>query len=82
MHQKMSMKLQEFSLLKFGQWLLKYFLPHLPHQTGVSAKCFLVPCVNTLCRGITSHCFKLGGPLGVALDMVTLGGETSVGSGE
>ena len=82
MHQKRSVKLQEFSLLKFGQWLLKYsslvFLTRLESQPDTSWQL----CVNTLCRGVTSHHFKLGGSSGVALDMVLPGGKTSAGSGE
>ena len=75
-------KLQEFSLLKFGQWLLKYssliFLTRLESQRYASWQLG----VNALCRGVTSCCFELGGPSRVALDMVPLGGETSMGSGE
>ena len=82
MHLKMSVKSQEFSLLKFGQWLLKYsslvFLTRLESWKNASWQLQ----VSTLCRSVTSHCFKLGGPSGVTLDVVLCGGKTSARSGE
>ena len=52
----------------------KVFLPHLPHQTGVLAKCFLVASCQCLVQG---HYLSLlqtrGPPPGVALDVVLLG---------
>ena len=82
MHQKMSDRSQVFSVLKFGQCLLKYaslvFLTRLKSWLNASRQFH----VNTLCRGIISHCFEPGGPSKVALDMVLLGGRTSTRSGE
>ena len=71
-----------FSVLKFGQCLLKYSsLVSLTRlESCLNASRWL--CVNALCRGIISHCFELGSPSRVALDMVPLGGETSTRSGE
>ena len=73
MQQKMSVKSWEFSLLKFGQCPLKYsslvFLTRLKSQP--KASWWL--CVNALCRSVTSCHFELGGPSGVALDVVLLG---------
>ena len=71
-----------FSVLKFWQYLLKYssliFLTRPEYWLYTSRWLH----VNTLCRGIISHCFELEGPSRVALDVVLLGGETSTGSGE
>ena len=81
-HQKTSVKSWVFSLLKFGQWFLKYsFLDFLTRQVSQpNASWWLL--INTLWRGIISHCFELGGPSGVALDVASLRGRISVGSGE
>ena len=82
MYQKMSDRLRVFSVLKFGQCLLKYssliFLTRLESWLNASRQLH----VNALHRGIISHHFELGGPSEVALDMVPLGGETFTGSGE
>ena len=73
---------QVFSVLKFGQCLLKYSslvcLTRLESWLNASRQLH----VSALCRGIISHCFELGGPSGVALDVVLLGGKTSTRSGE
>ena len=82
MCQTMSGRSRVFSVLKFGQCLLKYsslvFLTRLESQLNASRQLH----VNALCRGIISDCFELGGPSRVALDMVPLGGKTSTRSGE
>ena len=82
MHQKTSDRSQVFSVLKFGLCLLKYsslvFLTRL--APWLNASMWLH--VNTLCRGIISHCLELGGPSRVALDVVLPRGKTSSGSGE
>ena len=81
-HWKMSVKSQVFSLLKFGQWFLKYsslvFLTRWESQPNASWQLL----INILWRGIISHHFELGGPLGVALDVALLRGVMSIGSGE
>ena len=60
---------------KFGQWFLKHsslvFLTKWESQPNASW--WLL--INTLWRGIISLCFKLGGPLGVALDVASLRGD-------
>ena len=82
MHQKTSDRSWVFSVLKFGECLWKYssfiFLTRLESQLNASRWLH----VSTLCRGIISCHFELGGPSGVALDMVPLGGKTSTWSGE
>ena len=82
MHQKTSDRSRVFSVLKFGQCLLKYsslvFLSRL--ESWLNASRWLH--VNALCRGIISCCFELGAPSRVALDVVPPGGETSTWSGE
>ena len=79
---KMSDRSWVFSMLKFGQCLLKYSsfvsLTRLESHLNVSRWLH----VNALCRGIITWCFELGGPSGVALDMVPLGGKTSTRPGE
>ena len=82
MHQKMSDRSQVFSLVKLGECLLKYSslvsLTRMVSQLNTS-ECL---CVSTLCKGSISHHFELGGPSGVALDMVLLRGMMSTRSRE
>ena len=71
-----------FSVLKFGQCLLKYSsyvsLTRLESQLNASRQLG----VNALFRGIISHCLELGGPSRVVLDVVLQRGKTSTRSGE
>ena len=82
MCQKTSDRSWVFLVLKFGQCLLKYsslvFLTRLKSWLNASRPLHF----SALCMGATSHHFELGGPSGVALDMVLPGGETSTRSGE
>ena len=80
--QKTSDRSQVFSVLKFGQCLLKYSsLVSLTRQESwLNASRQLD--VNALSRDIISHHLELGGPSRVALDRVLPRGETSTGSGE
>ena len=82
MHLKMPVKLQVFSSLKFRLCLLKYssLASFTRLESWLNASWQL--CDNALCRGSVPCHFELGGPSGVALDVVPLGGETSTGSGE
>ena len=58
------------------------FLPCLSYQMGVFAECLLM----ASCQHFVKRCYlpplQTGGPLGVALDMALLRGETSIRSGE
>ena len=71
-----------FSVLQFGQCLLKYssLMSLFRLESCLNASRWLH--VNALCRGIISYCFELGGPSRVALDVVLPGGKTFTGSGE
>ena len=66
----------------FGQCLLKYSslvsLTRLESWLNVSWQLG----VNALNRGVTYHCFQLGGPARFAWDVVPPGGKTSTRSGE
>ena len=60
----------------------KVFISCLLHLMGVWTKCFLVASCQCLVQGYYLSLLQMRGPLGVPLDMVPLGGETSTGSGE
>ena len=82
MHLKMPVKLQELSSLKFRLCLLKYssLASFTRLESWLNASWWL--CDNALCRSSAPCHFELGGPSRVALDMVPLGDEMSIGSGE
>ena len=79
MCQKMSDRSWVFSILKFGLYLLKYsslmFLTRLESWPNASRQLH----VNALYRDVISHHLELGGPSGVALDVVL---PRCTGSGE
>ena len=79
---KTSDRSQVFSVVKLGECLLKYSslvsLTRLVSQLNASEQLH----VSTLCRGGISCHFGLGGPSGVALDVVPPKGMSSTGSGE
>ena len=70
------------SIVKLGECLLKYSslvsLTRLVFWLNTSEWLH----DSTLCKGGISHCLELGGPSGVALDMVLPRGMSSTGSGE
>ena len=71
-----------FSVLKFGQCLLKYCslisLTRLESWVNASRQLGF----NALSRNVISHHFELRGPSRVAWDVVPPGGKTPTGSGE
>ena len=82
MCQKTSDRSWVFSVLKFGQYLLKYssFISLTRLESQLNASRWLG--VNALYRGVTSCCLELGGPTRFSWDVVLLGGKTSTRSGE